>query len=206
MLRLMRFHDFALQRPPCNGHSSKLQELHQSLGHPGYARLYHFVRQRNLPFSSEETKGICRNCKTLAEVKPQFFQPASRTLIKAIRAWDRVSVDFKGPVRGSRPYLLIVVDEYSRFPFVFPCTNMTSSTVTDCLSSLFCFLGFPSCIHSDRGAPFISRETRSFLTERGIAFSTSTPYHPEGNSQCERVNQTMWRTIKLLLHGKRLPE
>jgi len=56
-----------------SSHSSKLQELHQSLGHPGYARLYHFVRQRNLPFSSEETKGICRNCKTCAEVTPQYF-------------------------------------------------------------------------------------------------------------------------------------
>jgi len=85
------------------GHSPKLHELHQPLAHPGYARLYHFVRQRNLPFSSEETKGICRNCKTCAEVKPQFFQPASRPLIKAVRPWDRVSVDFKGPVRGPRP-------------------------------------------------------------------------------------------------------
>jgi len=189
-----------------SSHSPKLQELHQSFGHPGYARLYHFVRQRNLPFSIEETKGIGRTCKTCAEVKPQFFQPASRTLIKAIRPWDRLSADFKGPVPGPRPYLLIVVDEYLRFPFVFPCENMTSSTVTDCLSLLFCLLGFPSCIHSDRGAPFVSRETRGFLTERGITFSTSTPYHPEGNSQCERMNQTMWRTIKLLLHGKRLPE
>ena len=189
-----------------SNHSWNLQDLHQSLGHPGYARLYHFVRQRNLPFSSEETKDICRSCKTCAEIKPQFFRPASRTLIKAIRPWDRESVDFKSPVQGPRPYLLIVVDEYSRFLFVFPCKNMTSFTVTDCLSSLFCVLGFPGCIHSDRGAPFVRRETRSFLTERGIAFSTSTPYHPQGNSQCERVNQTVWRTIKLLLHGKRLPE
>ena len=83
---------------------------------------------------------------------------------------------------------------------------MNSSTITDCLSSLFCFLGFPSCILSDRGAPFVSREARSFLTEHEIAFSTSTSYHPEGNSQCERVNQTVRTTIKLLLHGKRLPE
>ena len=67
-------------------------------------------------------------------------------------------------------------------------------------------LGFPSCIHSDRGAPFVSRETRSFLTERRIAFSNSTPYHPQGNAQCEQVNQTIWRTVKLLLHGKGLPE
>ena len=66
-------------------------------------------------------------------------------MVKAVRPWDRVSSDFKGPVRGPRPYLLFV-DEYSRFPFVFPCKNMTSSTVADCLSSLFCFLSFPSCI------------------------------------------------------------
>jgi len=121
-----------------SNHSWNLQDLHESLGHPGYARLYHFVRQRNLLFSSEETKNIRRNCKTCAEIKPQFFRPASRTLIKAIRPRDRVSVDFKGPIRGPRPYLLIVVDEYSRFPFVFPCKNMTSSIVTDSFFALLC--------------------------------------------------------------------
>ena len=143
-------------------------ELHKSLGHPGYARFYDFIRQRNLPFSSEETKTVCKNCHTCAEVKP-WFKPESQTLIKAVRPWDRISVDFKGPVSGPHPYL-IVVDEHSRFPFVFPCKNMKSSTVTPCLSSLFCLFGFPGCVHSDRGAPFVSRETRSFLTTRGIAF------------------------------------
>jgi len=33
-----------------------LLELHKSLGHPGYARFYHFIRKHNLPFSSAETK------------------------------------------------------------------------------------------------------------------------------------------------------
>ena len=87
-------------------------------------------------------------------------------MVKAIWPWDRVSVDFKEPVRGPRPYLLIIADEYSRFPFVFPCKNMYSSTVIviDCLSSLFCLLGFPCSIHSDRGASFVSLETRNFQT------------------------------------------
>ena len=138
-----------------------------------------------------------------AEVKPQFFKPESQTLIKAVRPWDRVSVNFKGPVSGPHPYLLIVVDEHSRFPFVFPCKNMKSSTVTQCLSSLFCLYGFPGCVHSDRGAALVFRETRSFLATRGISFSTSTPYHPQGNSQCERSsNQTIWGIIKQLLHSK----
>jgi len=58
-----------------------LLELHKSLAHPGYARFYHFIHQRNLPFSSAETKTMCKSCLTCAEVKPQFFKLASQTLI-----------------------------------------------------------------------------------------------------------------------------
>jgi len=118
-----------------------LRQLHESLGHPGFARLYHFVRQRNLPYSSEEAKTVCRSCRTCAEIKPPV-----QTLIKALRPWDRLSLDFKGPVRGACPDLLVAVDEYSRFPFVFLCKNMKSSTVIAYLSSLFCVFGFPSCV------------------------------------------------------------
>jgi len=87
------------------------------------------------------------------------------------------------------PYLLIVVDEHSRFPFVFLCKNIKSSTVTQCLSSLFCLFGFPGCVHSDRGA-LLSRETISFLTTRGISFSTSTPYHPQGIASANVLTKT----------------
>ena len=87
-----------------------------------------------------------QNCHTCAEVKPQFFKPAFQTLIKAVRPWDRISVDFKGPVSVPHPYLLIVLDKHSRFPFVFPCQNMKSFTVMLCLSSLFCLVFLVACI------------------------------------------------------------
>ena len=82
---------------------------------------------------------------------------------------------------------------------------MKSNTVIACLSSLFCVYGFPSCVHSDRGSPFVSQETQTYLSAHGISFSTSTAYHPTGNSQCEWF-QTIWRTIRLLLHGRGHPE
>ena len=115
-----------------------------------------FVRQRNLPYSSEETKVVCQSRRTCAEIKPRFLKPPVQTLIKALRPWDSLSLDFSGPVRIVCPYLLVAVDEFSRFTFVSPCENMKSSTVTACLSSLFCVFGFPNCVHSDWGSRFVS--------------------------------------------------
>ena len=132
-------------------------------------------------------------------MKPQFYRRPPEQLIKSLRPWDRISIDFKGPLSGKHKYLLIVVDEFSRFPFAFPCSNMMTETVIQCLSELFCLFGYPLYMHSNRGAFFMSQELKRYLTECGIASSKTTPYNPTGNAQCERINQTIWRTIKLLL-------
>ena len=76
---------------------------------------------------------------------------------------------------------------------------MTTETVMQCLSELFCLFGYPLYVLSDRGAFFMSQELERYLIERGIASSKTTPYHPTENAQCERINQTVWRTVKLLL-------
>jgi len=61
---------------------------------------------------------------------------------------------------------------------------MSSETVIDSLSE-FCLFVFPNFIHSDRGMSFMSKEIKLFLNERGIYTSHSSPYHPQGNSQCD---------------------
>ena len=52
----------------------------------------------------------------------------------------------------------------------------------------------------------MSRDLKSFLHSRGVATSRTTPYHPTGNAQCERYNQTIWKTVQLFLRNNRLPE
>ena len=83
---------------------------------------------------------------------------------------------------------------------------MSSATVISCLSTLFNIFGLPLYVHSDRGSSFTSRELKQYLNDRGVATSRSTPYHPTGKAQCERVNQTVWRTVKLTLRNLNLPE
>ena len=60
---------------------------------------------------------------------------------------------------------------------------------------MFSFCGFPTCIHSDRGSPFIFNELKSF---KGIATSNSNPYHPI-SGQVGRYNGSIWGNIRLAL-------
>ena len=185
--------------------SMSLKEVHENLGHPGVTRLLHFVKIKNLPFSLNDVKTACSQCRTCAEIKPRFYKLEPQTLIKATQPWERVSIDFKGPITSREfPYMLTVVDEYSRFPFAFPCKDARSQTVISCLSQLFSTFGMPNFVHSDRGASFMSHEFKTYLHSRGVATSRTTPYNPTGNSQCERCNQTIWRTVRLFLRDKNL--
>jgi hypothetical protein len=107
--------------------SNNLEEIHIGLCHLGVTRMLHFVKS-NGTFHTPLKK--LRKC-----VQPQ--QPGN--LIKATQPTERLSIDFKGPLPTAtrNAYILTVVDEYSRFPFAFPCPNMQSSTVIMCLNQIF---------------------------------------------------------------------
>ena len=168
----------------------------------------HFIREKNLPFSLEEVKRVCSRCNECCNLKPRFFKPPESHIIKATQPFERVSIDFVGPKPSKSPnkYLLVIIDEYSRFPFVFPCNNMSADMVIKCFRELFMMFGTPSFVHSDRGAQFLSESVRVFLREAGIAQSHTTPYHPRGNGQCERFNGIIWKAVRLALASRRLPE
>ena len=186
---------------------SDLVQLHNNLCHPGITRMLHFVRSRNLPFSVDEVKRMISSCSVCSECKPQYHKFPSSQLIKATLPFERLNIDFKGPIPSStrNKYILTIVDEFSRFPFAFPCPDLSSQTVIKCLIQLFSIFGMPAYVHTDRGASFMSNEFKHFLTQHGIATSKTTPYNPQGNGQCERYNGIIWKTITLCLKSRNLP-
>ncbi|CAM1325736.1 Uncharacterised protein at_DN2520 [Pycnogonum litorale] len=160
-----------LSRTICASSFDSLQQLHSALCHPGVTRMWHFVRTKNLPHSLADIKQATAQCRLCAQVKPRFYSPSTAILVKATQPFERLSMDFKGPLptNSRNRYLLTIIDEYSRFPFAFPCSDMTASTVIKCLTQLFSIFGMPLYIHSDRGSSFMNSEVKSFLLNLGSA-------------------------------------
>ena len=111
----------ALSRATCaSAPQDSLYKLHEALCHPGITRLNHFIRTKNLPYSMEEVKRVTSQCQTCAETKPRYHKPEEVPLIKATQPFERINIDFKGPLPSNNrnKYFLNIVDvnfHYSKY-------------------------------------------------------------------------------------------
>ena len=158
-------------------------------------------------FSTTDVIRVVNSCPICAEMKLQFHRGVNNTLIKATYLTERLSIDFKGPLpfSSNSKYLFIVTDEYSCFLFAFPCKEMTSSVVSNCLDKLFTLCGTPCFVHSDNGLALVSSEFRHYLLNMGIASNKTSIYHPSRNGQVEKCVGTVWKAKKLCLKTFKLP-
>ena len=155
---------------------------------------------------------MCKSCSSCNRWKPNFYKPPSGKLIRATQAFERISIDFKGPLPASKlsgnKFILTVIDEFSRFPFAFVCKDTSSQSAIRCLMELFTTYGVPGTIHSDNGPAFVSKQMKEFYHRHGINASTTSMYNPQGNGQVERLNGTIWKAVTLYAdsHGLHISE
>jgi len=124
--------------------------------------------------------------------------PGFTPLVKATQPFERLSIDFKGPLPSASKYhyLLTIVDRFSMFPFPFPCRSTDAKTVIECLNELFAVFGMCAYIHSDCGPAFLSNELVFYLHRRGIACSRTSVFNLRGNGQSERYNGIIRSSVK----------
>ena len=110
--------------------------------------------------------------------------------------WKEVAVDFAGPF-PSRDYIVVVVDEFSRFPEVELLTSTSAKAVVPKLDAIFSRQGVPDILKSDNGPPFNGHEFKTFADYVGIKHRKTTPLWPKANGEAERLVQTLEKNIRI---------
>ncbi|GFN78694.1 gypsy retrotransposon integrase-like protein 1 [Plakobranchus ocellatus] len=142
----------------------------------------------------------CHVCQVRPRVRsdrPAPFQPV--TLVEI--PFQRVIIDIVGPLPVSQnryEYILTLVDLSTRWAEGVPLRHISAKDVAQSLFDLFCRLGFPCEIQSDRGQQFMSQVLREFNSLTNIKHFLSSPYHPQTNGVVERFHSTLKEILRKL--------
>ncbi|KAJ8409813.1 hypothetical protein AAFF_G00218720 [Aldrovandia affinis] len=185
-----------------------LTSLHDNHGHQGAERTIGLVRERC--YWSNMRSDIDRWCKECERcVVAKAVQPSVRTTMGHLMAYkplEVIAIDFATLERASdgRENILVVTDVFSKFSQAYPTSDQKAHTVVKILTEKWFYTyGVPKRIHSDQGCNFEGELLKRLCQLYGVVKSRTTPYHPEGNGQCERFNRTIFDLLRSLPEEKK---
>ncbi|XP_053544965.1 uncharacterized protein LOC128635892 [Bombina bombina] len=89
-------------------------------------------------------------------------------------------------------YLLVIVDQFSKWPEAFVTQREDAKTVAKILATeIIPRFGCPLQINSDNGPAFISKITHELVEWLQINWNFHIPYHPQSSGIVERMNRNI---------------
>nr|XP_034334873.1 uncharacterized protein LOC117692026 [Crassostrea gigas] len=182
--------------------SSVLIGLHDDMGHQGRDRTYWLVQQRFFwPNMYADVVDKVEKCERCVRSKTRDIPKTGLVSIHTTRPLELVCIDFLTLEKSKGGYenILVITDHFTRYAMAVPTRNQLASTTAKVLYEQFiCHYSFPERIHSDQGRNFESSVIRELCKIAGVKKSRTTPYHPMGNGQVERFNQTLLKMMGTL--------
>jgi len=135
-------------------------------GHQGISKTKALLREKIwFPGMDQMVESQARSCLLCAAATPADSREPLRMSDLPAGPWQQVCVDFAS-VNGC--YLLVMYDEYSRFPVVEILSSLTATTVIPEIDRIFSEYGIPQTLKSDNGPPFNGREFEMFSLRSGF--------------------------------------
>ena len=177
---------------PQSQQDQAVQLAHQ--GHQGVTKTKSLIREKvwfpGIDKMVEDRVKRCLPCQSTTTKTTR--EPLQMTNIT--RPGEEVSVDFADV--GNGQYLLIVVDDFSRYPEVEIISSLTAKVVIHKLEGLFARWGTPKIVKSDNGSPFQSAEFANYALLSGFKHRRVTSLWPEANGEAERFVKTIKKAIR----------
>lgn len=184
------------------------EELHNKMGHLGAERVYSLAKERFYwPMMKKEiTEHITKSCECIINRKPS--QPAYAPLqsLQSAAPMDLVCIDLLHLEQssGGFEYILTITDHFTRFAQTYALKNKEAKTVAKVLFQDFMQrFGSPVRLLHDQGKEFENKLFYQLQQHMGITKLRTTPYHPQGNGQCERMNETMLMMLRSLSEAQK---
>ena len=174
---------------------------HDDVGHQGILRTLSLLRERFYwPGMQEEATQYVMHCsrclrrKTPPQVAP--LQPILVTQPLELVHMDYLSLE---PSKGNIENVLVITDHFTRYALAYPSKTQTAQATARILwDNFICHYGFPERFISDQGRNFESDLIKELCKIAGVKKVHTTPYHPQGNGQCERFNSTLCNMLGTL--------
>ena len=188
---------------PKEFHSLVFKELHDEMAHLGSEKVLDLAKQRFYwPHMAKDIQYyIQKKCRCIVNKKPNRQDRAPLVPIKATYPFEIVSVDFLklDKCKGGFEYALVICDHFTRFCQVYATRKKSSKAAANKIFNEFILqFGFPRKIHHDLGGEFNSNLFKELHQLSGIKESNTTPWHPMGDGQVERLNRTICNMLKAL--------
>lgn len=147
-----------------------------------------------------------RSCQVCSLSKPaQNTKLGLLSSEVAERPLEKVFIDYVGPFPRSKlgnKFLLVCVDAFSKFVWLFPLRNATAQLTVNALrTQLFQHIGIPATLVSDNGTQFLSHLFKRMCFGHGIRHVTTSPYYPQP-SHAERFNRNL-RSALIAFHAEK---
>jgi hypothetical protein len=176
---------------------------HPLAGHLGRNKTLELIRREYAwPKMCSFVIDYCKSCVTCGRAKPRRHKPYG--LLKQLPIpdfpWHSISMDLIEHLPNSAGYdaILVIVDRLSKQGIFIPTHDtLTAVQLADLfVMNVFSKHGVPLHVTSDRGSEFVSHFFRGLGTALGMKLHFTSGYHPEGDGQTERVNQTLEQYVR----------
>lgn len=140
----------------------------------------------------------CDVCKSTKHPNVVLRPPMGKTPMPE-RLFQRLYVDFLGPYPRSRTGnigIFVVLDHYSKYPFLKPVKKLTADVITKYLEEeIFHLFGVPETIVSDNDVQFKSKLFKELLEKYNVFHTLTVVYSPQANAS-ERINRSVLAAIR----------